>query len=65
MQGALAAASGKEVVLEGRQGRKLFFEQLEVKVDILSFPCPFRNPCTLLHKLYFLAALPRLLATSP
>ena len=34
VQGALAAASGKEVVLEGRQGRRLFFEQLEVRVSL-------------------------------
>ena len=38
MQSALAAASGREVVLEGRQGRKLFFEQLVVKVISLLYP---------------------------
>ena len=32
MQATLAAVSDREVVLEGRHGRKLYFEQLEVKV---------------------------------
>ena len=36
MQATLAAVSDREVVLEGRHGRKLYFEQLEVKVTSLA-----------------------------
>lgn len=45
MQSALAAASGREVVLQGRQGRKLFFEQLEVKVISLLYPIHCVKTC--------------------
>ena len=36
MQATLAAVSDREVVLKGRHGRKLYFEQLEVKVTPLA-----------------------------
>ena len=48
MQATLAAVSDREVVLEGRHGRKLYFEQLEVKVPpfasmhCLDDMCPLR-----------------------
>ena len=66
MQATLAAVSDREVVLEGRHGRKLYFEQLEVKVtplasiywiDAMYLPCV----CLTLHA--FLARITHLSCT--